>query len=188
MDYRSDLQTEICFNPFYRTKRDKDLDNIIEGTRQAFLNIDRKDFNFDLKEAQERLKNISSDTIWKIVEKMLSNEFFMSNILLLSIEIQSKTNITKEAKNVLINNRELIFPLINIVGNILGITDFNFIIRNIDVGGDPEIPEWKPIIINLEIKSDNFDERLKIKHEIIKKAYNGLNAESRKNFYIIGAI
>lgn len=179
---------EQCLNPFYKTKKDENLNDIFEGTKRAFLNTNKKVFNFDLIESQEQLKNISSDTIWKIVEKMLTNENVMTNIFLLAIEIQSKTNITKEARNILINNKELILPLINILNNIQEVKEFNFVIRNIDSSGDPEIPEWKPIIINLEIKSKNFDERLKIKHELIKKAYAGLNNDSRKNIYIIGAI
>jgi hypothetical protein len=183
MDYCPRLETEMYYNPPYRPEGD--IKNIMDGTRKA-LSVEKKYQIFGLKEYSERFK-ISSDAIWKIAEKLLSNELYMSNIILLTIEFQCKVVITEEAKNILINNK-LVYPLATIINNILKIKDVGFKIKNIDVGSDPETPDWKPIIVNLDIASENFEERLTIKHKIVKSAYNELNEESRKNIYIIGAV
>ena len=63
-----------------------------------------------------------------------------------------------------------------------------FEIERIDISGDPEIPEWKPLLIRLDIYSDDFDKRLKLKHIVIKKAFENIDADSRKHIFISGAI
>lgn len=76
----------------------------------------------------------------------------------------------------------------NIIQNIFAIEDIDFEIESIVVGYDPETPEWNPIEINLEIKSDDFQERLELKHRIVEKAFREINKEVRENIFIIGAI
>ena len=184
MDYCPDLIMDTDYNPPYRPNGD--IESIIKGTEKSLLDK-TKEKTGEPSEAQEQ-KNISLDAIRRIAERIFSDKRLFSGILLLSLEIQAKTDISEEAREVLINDGKLLFSLANVIENINRFEDYDFEIRNIDVGKDPQIPEWKPLLINLEIKSDSFKERLKIKHKIIKKAYEKLDDESRKNIYVIGAI
>lgn len=93
---------------------------------------------------------------------------------------------TDQAKERLDNDQELSSCVKKVIQNILNMKDNTFEIKCIAVGNDPEIPEWKPIEIHLNIKIDDFHKRLDKKHEIVKKAYE--NVLDRKDIFILGAI
>ena len=93
---------------------------------------------------------------------------------------------TDQAKQRLDNDKELSSRVDKVIQNILSIKDDIFEIKRIDVGNDPENPEWKPIEIHLNIKIEDFHQRLDKKHEIVKKAFE--NILDRKDIFILGAI
>jgi len=184
MDYRPSIDTDVCYIPPYHPNGD--IKKIIDGTKKS-LSVTTRESSYEFIELQERVKNISMDAIRRIGERLFSDDSLISNILLLSLELQGNS-ITEEAKELLINNKELLFSLANVVENIIKIKDYNFEIKKIDLGRDPENPEWRPILINLEIISDKFEKKLELKHKIIKKAFKQIDKEARKNIFIIGAI
>ena len=93
---------------------------------------------------------------------------------------------TDQAKQRLDDDKELSSRVDKVIQNILSIKDDIFEIKYIAVGNDPENPEWKPIEIHLNIKIDDFRQRLDKKHEIVKKAFE--NILDRKDIFILGAI
>jgi len=93
---------------------------------------------------------------------------------------------TDQAKQRLEHDKELSFRVDKVIQNILSIKDDIFEIKRVDVGNDPETPEWKPIEIHLNIKIEDFHKRLDKKHEIVKKAFE--NILDRRDIFILGAI
>ncbi|MHA1671096.1 MAG: hypothetical protein ACTSV5_11060 [Promethearchaeota archaeon] len=184
MEYCPDLSIDVEYNLPYRANGD--IKSIIKGTKKALLDK-TKEKTGEIFEAQEQ-KNISLNAIRRIAERIFSDERLFSDILLLSLEIQFKTNISDEAKEFLINNKKMLFSLANVLENIIKFENYDFKIEGIDISYDPEIPEWKPLEINLKINSDDFNERLKIKHQIVEKAFKEIDEEARKKIFIIGAI
>ena len=95
---------------------------------------------------------------------------------------------TDQAKKRLENDQELSSCVDKVIQNISNMKDDTFEIKHISVGNDPENPEWKPIEIHLDIKIDDFRQRLDKKHEIVDKAYKDLSFLDRKDIFILGAI
>lgn len=93
---------------------------------------------------------------------------------------------TNQAKQRLEYDQELSLRVDKVIQNILNIKDDIFEIKCIDVSNDPENPEWRPIEIHLNIKIDDFHQRLDKKHEIVKKAFE--NILDRRDIFILGAI
>jgi len=93
---------------------------------------------------------------------------------------------TDRAKQRLEYDKKLSSRVDKVIQNILNIKDNIFEIKRVDVGNDPENPEWKPIEIHLNIKIDDFHQRLEKKHEIVKKAFE--NILDGKDIFILGAI
>jgi hypothetical protein len=141
MESESFSYIKIDIGDYLPYRPNGDIRKIIKGTEKSLLNKRKEKFG-ELPELQEQ-KNISLDAIRRIAERLFSG------VLLLLLETQSKTNISEEVKEVLMNDKRLLFSLTNIIENIIKCEEYDFLIRTIDVGNDPEFPEWKPVLINL---------------------------------------
>ena len=97
-----------------------------------------------------------------------------------------KIKFMDQAKKRLENDQELSSCVDKVIQNISNMKDDTFEIKCVDVGNDPENPEWRPIEIHLNIKIDDFHKRLDKKHEIVRKAFE--NISDRKDIFILGAI
>ncbi len=155
--------------------------------------ITSNDLDMAIKIVQDILKdkekrNQYLDIGWELIESSDFLRNIFSNLIFSSIEIV--VDVVPEAKKILMEDLKLLFLVGIIIDNIyyykLQINNFN--LKKIDVSHDPDTPDWTPLRIKLKIKSDNFKERLKIKHEIRKRAFHSLNEKVRKNIYITGAI
>ena len=119
----------------------------------------------------------------------LIDEYFIENIPQMILpSIEKRIKITDDARQVLTENRKLLFSLKYVIDNITSSDIKNYKLKKVDVSCDPEIPEWKPIFIYLKINLSKIKYRLKLKREIVKKAYETLDDVTIKQFYIVGAI
>lgn len=131
---------------------------------------------------QKWLIGVYEMTLMRMFENITSA---ISSIL---FELEKKVELTTEVKNYLLSDIRLLITINNIFYKMTNIENREFEIKRIDIGHDPEIPEWKPIEICLKINLDDFEERLNLKHRIMEDAFDGINEEIRKNIYIIDMI
>jgi hypothetical protein len=155
-----------------------EIKEILNGTKNRLEHEGelKKTIDYDL------IKNISQDALNRIAERLdLNIAFYL-------LFLEKRTNITFEARKLLVENMKLTLALNNVIRNISDINTIDFKIEIIDVEYDPEYPENKSIEIYLDIKAKDLDERLKLKHMIVQQAFKGIDEESRKNIFFMGAV
>lgn len=171
------------------------IDRNTEDESECFMSYETKADYHDLDSSIEKIQQLKrvltlkQEGEFKKATTEFVDSYFIDivpQIILPSIE--NRVKVTDDAKQILMDNKNLLFALKKVIDNISLDDNLNYEFGRIDIGHDPDIPEWKPIIISLKIKSQSFKERLRIKHMITKNAFKSLDEQARKNIYITGAI
>lgn len=152
-----------------------DIKEILDGTKN------RLEHEGEFKKTIDH-DRIKIDALNRIAERLdLNIAFYL-------LFLENRANITFEARKLLVENMKLTLALNNIIRNISVLNTIDFKIEIIDIEYDPEYPENKSIEIFLDIKAKDLDERLKLKHMIVQQAFKGIDEESRKNIFFMGAV
>ena len=99
-------------------------------------------------------------------------------------KIEERTSISEIAKKKLMENSQLLDVIDNIINFVDESRDVKIKVRKIDVGEDPEIPNWRPLEVHIIVEGD-IEETLRKWNELSEKIYKNIDENVRKNIYIL---
>ena len=99
--------------------------------------------------------------------------------------MEKTTEISDGAKEKLRNDKDLAFVVYELLNKLKKVETDRFHIKGIDIGNDPEIPEWDPIEILVMIESQDMEYVFNELEEITNTLYLGFDNEDIKNIRVV---
>lgn len=152
-------------------KENKDtICDIIQGEKISILYHDDHDEQLSFKIRKLDEINISKEMDFDSFKSWLGT---------------NQISISPDADTKLRTNPHLLQTTVHIIIKIFNIKNIDFTIHSIDIDDDPENPSYKPLLICIEINSDDFNEIIEIENIVYNDAIIDIPEKELSEIYIV---